>query len=103
MAYSSEDEERMQSYAHVHLRGKSGSSMEEQMRELSKKTRLKWLQFAINAAVVAVLTYMYFTGSYDIHPLFYYPLSVLFVINMGLVHFQVRQIRELREYLLFKN
>jgi hypothetical protein len=99
MQYSAEDEERLQGYAHVHLRGKTDSPLEDQLRELGRKTKLKWLQFVINAIVVIVLTYMYFTGSYEMHPLFYYPLSMLFVVNMGLIHFQVRQVRELREYL----
>ncbi|PWN05144.1 hypothetical protein [Rhodohalobacter mucosus] len=99
MQYSAEDEERLQTYAHIHLRGKSDLPVTEKLHELQKKVKLKWLQFSINAFVVVVLTYMYFTGSYDLHPLFYYPLSLLFVVNMGLIHFQVRQIRELREYL----
>lgn len=99
MQYSAEDEDRLQTYAHIHLRGKSDLPVMEQLRELRKKVKLKWLQFAINAFVVVVLTYMYFRGSYDLHPLFYYPLSLLFVVNMGLIHFQVRQIRELRDYL----
>ena len=99
MAYSSEDEERLQTYAHIHLRGRADVPVGDQLRELQKKVKLKWLQFAINAFVVIVLSYMYFTGGYDLHPLFYYPLSLLFVVNMGLIHFQVRQIRELRDYL----
>lgn len=102
MQLNAEDEERIQAYAHVHLKGKQDLPVHEQLRSLEKKVRLKWLQFVINAAVVVLLTYLNFFGDYDLHPLFYYPLSVLFVINMGLIHFQIRQIKELRMYLSVK-
>lgn len=103
MQFNADDEERIQASAHLHLRGKEDLPVLEQIRSLHKRVKMKWLQFAINAAVVVLLTYMNFFSGYDFHPLFYYPLSVLFVINMGLIHFQIRQIKELSLYLSLKD
>lgn len=102
MQFNDGDEEKINAYTHLYLKGKEDLTVPEKVRSLQKKVKMKWLQFAINAAVVILLTYMNFFGGYNLHPLFYYPLSILFVINMGLIHYQIRQIKELRMYLMLK-
>jgi hypothetical protein len=102
MNYSSQDEARMKTYAKVHLRSKEDLPHSEKITELRKRLKTKWIQLAINVAIILVFAYMFLRGYTTFGDIFYYVLFALFVVNIILIFMQRRQITELISYLEFK-
>lgn len=102
MTYSSEDEARYKTYVEVHLRKKTGLSDSEKIEELKNKLKNKWIQLFVNVAIIVVFGYMYFYGYSTFGDIFYYAIFALFLINMGLITLQKRQINELIGYLEYR-
>jgi hypothetical protein len=102
MKYSSDDEARFQTYAEVHLRSKEDLTDSEKISALRKKLSTKWIQLFINIAIIVVFAYMYFNGYTTFGDVFYYVLFGLFLVNIGLITLQRRQINELIEYIEYR-
>jgi hypothetical protein len=98
MEYSSDDKQRFETYVKVHLRSKADLPDNEKIPELRKRLNTKWIQLAINVAIIVVFGYMYLRGYTTFGDTFYYVIFGLFLLNMGLITLQRRQILELIRY-----
>lgn len=102
MSYSKDDVDRFEVYEQAHLRKKTDLPDREKIPELEKKLKGKWLQFFLNIGIIVIFLYM-FVNDYTTFPdFFYYFVFVLFVVNIGLIFLQKRQIEELIGYLQYR-
>src|SRR5699024_1814380 len=97
------EQERLQSYLKIHLKKSSLElSEEEQIKKLEKKDRNKWIMLAVNIAAVLVFSYSYYAGITKLGSTFLIIILAVFGINVGLIFYQKKQIKELIEYLTWK-
>ena len=99
----SKEQERLKSYLNIHLKKEKQSlSVNEQIDELHKKDRNKWIQLAVNIAAILFFGYSYFFDT-TFNQTFFLIIAVVFVLNVGLIFYQKNQIHELIEYLDWKD
>ena len=98
-----QQQERMQSYLNIHLKKDAQSlSKDEQIAQLQKKDRNKWIMLAVNIAALLVFGYSFYYDITDLGQTFFYVIVAVFGINVGLIFYQKKQIRELIDYLNWK-
>ncbi|HKK44271.1 MAG TPA: hypothetical protein VJ964_02035 [Balneolaceae bacterium] len=98
----SKEQERLQSYLNIHLKeDKQSLPIDEQIEELHKTDRKKWIQLAINIAAILFFGYSYLYDT-TFNQTFFLIIAVVFVLNVGLVFYQKNQIHQLIDYLKWK-
>ena len=100
---NSEEQDRLQSYLNVHLKKEEQSlSAGDKIEALQKKDRNKWIQLAVNIAAIIFFGYSFYFDITQLGQTFFIIIFAVFVINVGLIFYQRRQIKELIEYLKWK-
>src|SRR5699024_34882 len=97
------EQERMQSYLNIHLKKDTQElSEEEQIEALHKKERNKWIMLAVNILAVLIFGYSFYYGITNLGQTFLIIILAVFGINVGLIFYQRKQIKELIDYLTWK-
>lgn len=97
------EQERLQSYINIHLKkDKQSLPLEEQVEELDKRNRRKWIMLAVNIIAVVVFGYSFYYDITQLSQPFFIIIVAIFGINVGLIFYQRQQINELIEYLTWK-
>lgn len=97
------EQERLQSYLNIHLKkDKQSLSLDEQVEELQKKNRKKWIMLAVNIAAILVFGYSFYYDITQLGQTFFIIIVVVFGINVGLIFYQRKQINELIDFLTWK-
>lgn len=97
------EQERLQSYLNIHLKkDKQSLPLDEQVEELHKKNRKKWIMLAVNIAALLVFGYSFYYDITQLGQTFFIIIVAVFGINVGLIFYQRRQINELIDYLIWK-
>ncbi len=99
----SEYQKRLQSYLNIHLKkDKQSYTVPRQIDELHKKNRNKWIQLAVNIAAILFFAYSFYYNITQLNETFLIIITAVFLINVGLIFYQKKQIRELINYLTWK-
>jgi amino acid transporter len=99
----SETKERLQSYLTIHLKkDKLSLPPAEQINALHKKDRNKWIQLAINIIAILFFGYSFYFNITQLSETFFIIILAVFLINVGLIFYQRNQIKELINYLQWK-
>lgn len=100
---NSEKQNKLQSYLTIHLK-KDEQTLPpaDQIEALDKKKRNKWIQLAVNIAAILFFGYSFYFNITELGNTFFYIIFAVFVINMGLIFYQMNQIDELVDYLRWK-
>ncbi|HET6527841.1 MAG TPA: hypothetical protein VFG39_03740 [Balneolaceae bacterium] len=100
---SSKDQKRLQSYLNIHLKkDKQTLPVSDQIDELHKRNRSKWIQLGINILAILFFGYSFYYDITQLSQTFFIILVVVFGVNVGLIFYQKNQINELIEYLEWK-
>jgi hypothetical protein len=98
--HSTKQEEQYQSYLNIHLKKEECSlPVEEQIAILQKKNRKKWWLLGVNVAAIIFFGYSFFYSITQLSTTLMYILAAVFVINVGLIFYQKKQLNALIEYL----
>lgn len=98
----SQEQERLQSYLNIHLKeDKRSLPVSEQLEELQKKDRNKWIQLIVNFAAIIFFGYSFLFDT-TFNQTFFIIIAVVFVLNVALLFYQKHQIHELVDYLEWK-
>lgn len=101
--YDSQQKERYQSYLKIHLKKEQFDlPIAEKIKALKKRDRTKWWHLLINFAAILFFGYSFFYDITQLGDTFLYIIVGVFVINMGLILYQKKQINELIEFLRWK-
>lgn len=99
-AYDSEQEERYQSYLNIHLKkDQRDLPIEGKIDALEKRDRAKWWHLVINIAAILFFGYSFYFDITKLSSTLFLIIMVVFVINVGLILFQKKQINTLIKYL----
>ena len=102
--YTTEQKKQFQAYLKLYLKeDQRGLSEEEQIEIIQKKNRSKWWHLAINILAIAFFTYSFFEGITQLSDILLYILFGVFVINVGMIFYQKKQMNRLVAYLKWKN
>ena len=92
--------EPYQAYAKMHLKEEQRSlPAAEKIEILQKKDRSKWWHVGINIAAVLFFGYSFYFGITQLSDTILYILLAVFGINVGLIFYQKKQIRQLIAHL----
>lgn len=101
--YSQQDKNRFQALLKVHLKEKERSkSIKEKINLIQKKDRNKWWMLGVNVAAILFFGYSFMFGITQLSNTLLYILLIVFVVNVGLIFYQKKQLGELVEYLQWK-
>jgi magnesium-transporting ATPase (P-type) len=99
-SHNSEQQERFQSYLHIHLKEEERSlPQKEQVQILQKKNRKQSWFLGINMAAILFFGYSFYYGITQLSNTLLYILGGVFVINVVLIFYQKKQLNKLIEYL----
>lgn len=99
----SEEQNRLQSYLNIHLKKDELSlPAKEQVDALHKKKRNKWIQLGVNVAAILFFGYSFYYDITQLSNTFFYIITAVFAVNVGLIFYQKNQIDELVNYLQWK-
>ncbi len=99
----SEYQKRLQSYLNIHLKkDKQSYTVPRQIEELHKKNRNKWIQLVVNIAAILFFAYSFYYNITQLSETFLIIIAAVFLINVGLIFYQKKQIQELINYLTWK-
>lgn len=99
----SEYQQRLQSYLNIHLKkDKQSYPVPRQIEELHKKNRNKWIQLAVNIGAILFFGYSFYYNITQLNETFLIIIAAVFLINVGLIFYQKKQIQELINYLTWK-
>lgn len=97
------EQQRLQSYINIHLKNeKQTLPVEKQIEELHKKDRNKWIMLAVNIAAVLIFGYSFYYDITELSQTVFLIIVAIFGINVGLIFYQKKQLKELIEYLTWK-
>ena len=98
-----EYQKRLQSYLNIHLKkDKQSYTVPRQIEELHKKNRNKWIQLVVNIAAILFFAYSFYYNITQLSKTFLIIIAAVFLINVGLIFYQKKQIQELINYLTWK-
>lgn len=98
-----EEQKRLQSYLNIHLKkDKQTLPVSEQIEELHKRDRNKWIQLAVNVVAILFFGYSFYFDITQLSQTFFIILVAVFGINVGLIFYQKNQIQQLIDYLNWK-
>lgn len=93
-------EEKYQSYLKIHLKkDQIDLPPEDQIELLQKRDRNKWFHLLINVAAIILFGYSFYYDITQLSQTFFYVIAAVFGINLILIFYQKRQIKQLIEYL----
>ena len=97
------EQQRLQSYLNVHLKNEKQSlPMTDQIEELQKKDRNKWIMLAVNIAAILIFGYSFYFDITELSQTLFLIIVIVFGINVGLIFYQKKQLKELIAYLAWK-
>lgn len=98
--YSEADKERLESYLNIHLKkDELDLPVDRKLEALDKRDRNKWLQMAVNLAAMIFFGYSFYYDITQLSNTIFWAIAAVFAVNVGLIFWQKRQIRELRAWL----
>lgn len=98
-----EYQKRLQSYLNIHLKkDKQSIPIPDQIEELHTKDRNKWIQLGVNIAAILFFGYSFYYNITQLNETFLIIILAVFFINVGLIFYQKKQIKELINYLNWK-
>ncbi|MGK7371631.1 MAG: hypothetical protein ACNS64_15575 [Candidatus Halalkalibacterium sp. M3_1C_030] len=101
--YDSQEQERYQSYLKIHLKkDQLDLPIAEKIEALEKRNRTKWWHLLINIAAILFFGYSFYYNITQLGDTFLYIIMGVFIVNVGLILYQKRQINELIDYLHWK-
>ncbi len=101
--YSKAERKRYESYRNIHLKKEQQElPVSGQIEALDKRDRNKWWQLGINVAAMLFFGYSFYFGITRLGDTFFYIILGVFAVNVVLIFYQKKQIRELRNYLEWK-
>lgn len=101
--YSQEEKNRFQALLNVHLKQEERSKpIAEKIDLIQKKDRNKWWMLGVNVAAILFFGYSFMFGITQLSNTLLYILLIVFVVNVGLIFYQKKQLGELVEYLRWK-
>lgn len=99
MAYSEEDEKKIEAYERIHLKEDQRElPPTEKVKALQGRDRNKWLQFGLNILAIAFFGYSYYFHITRLSDTLLIILFVVFLLNMVMIFYQKKQIQTLIEY-----
>src|SRR5690625_1636387 len=97
------EQQRLQSYLNVHLKNEKQSlPITDQIEELQKKDRNKWIMLAVNIAAILIFGYSFYFDITELSQTLFLIIVIVFGINVGLIFYQKKQLKELIAYLAWK-
>lgn len=97
---SNKSEEWVDKHLHAHLKDEQLEAPNgEKIEILKKRKRSRWWMLVINIAVILFFGYSFYFGITQLSDTFFYILLAVFVINMALIYYQTKQLKELIAYL----
>lgn len=104
MNYTEKEKRRLESYKKIHLNKKQWAlSIPEQIQALEKKDKNKWFHVIINIVAIGFFGYSYLYDVSDISDTLLLILAIVFILNMGLIFYQKKQIKRVITYLENQN
>lgn len=101
--FSEGDKERYESYLKIHLKkDQLEASLSDQIEALQKRDRNKWFHLLVNIAAILLFGYSFYYDLTQLSNTFFIIIAVIFGVNVVLIFYQKRQIKELIEYLSWK-
>lgn len=101
--YDSDHKERYQSYLNIHLKKEQQDlALPEKIEALEKRDRSKWWHLVINLAALLFFGYSFYFDITQLGRTLFLIITVVFVVNVGLILYQKKQISELIDYLKWK-
>lgn len=98
-----EEQNRLQSYLKIHLKKDELSLSDSgKIDSLDKRKRNKWIQLAVNIAAILFFGYSFYYDITQLSNTFFYIITGVFLVNVGLIFYQKNQIDELVKYLQWK-
>lgn len=103
MGYNESQQQRFESYLNIHLKKHQRDlPVTEKITALKQRDRNKWWHLLINVLAVGLFGYSFFFGITQLSDTFLIILVIVFIINVALIFYQKRQIRDLIAYLKWK-
>jgi len=97
------EQQRLQSYLNVHLKNdKASLPITDQIEELQKKDRNKWIMLAVNIVAILIFGYSFYFDITELSQTVFLIIVIVFGINVGLIFYQKKQLKELIAYLAWK-
>lgn len=97
------EQQRLQSYINIHLKNEEQKlPIKDQIEKLQKKDRNKWIMLAVNIAAILIFGYSFYFDITELSQTVFLIIVVIFGINVGLIFYQKKQLKELMEYLTWK-
>lgn len=102
-SYDSQEQERYQSYLKIHLKkDQIDLPIAEKIKALDKRDKTKWWHLSINFAAILFFGYSFYYNITQLGDTFLYIIMGVFIVNVGLILYQKRQINKLIDYLHWK-
>lgn len=100
MADYRQEEQRYQSYLRVHLKkDQLNLPISGQIEALEKRDRSRWWHLLINIAAILFFGYSFYFDITRLDQTFFIIIMVVFGVNVGLILYQKKQIKNLINYL----
>lgn len=97
------ERQRLQSYINIHLKNdKQSLPIDNQIEELQKKDRNKWIMLAVNIAAILIFGYSFYFDITELSQTVFLIIVAIFGVNVGLIFYQKKQLKELIEFLTWK-
>lgn len=104
MAYSPDDKERLNSYLNIHLKKQQRNLPPDQKIEaLQKRDRNMWFRLLLNIVIILLFGYSYYYGITNLGATILIILLVIFLLNVAMIFYQKKQIKELIQYISQQN
>lgn len=101
--FTEEQKQRYESYLNIHLKkNQLGQSIPKQIEALKKRDRNKWFHFVINVAAILLFGYSFYYEITRLSRTFFIIIVIVFSINVVLILYQKKQIKDLIDYLSWK-
>lgn len=102
-AYDSREKERYQSYLKIHLKkDQLDLPIRKKIEALEHRDRTKWWHLLINLAAILFFGYSFYYDITQLGSTFLYIIMGVFIVNVGLILYQKKQINELIDFLQWK-
>lgn len=101
--YDQNQQERYQSYLNVHLKkDQLELSVADKIEALQKRDRAKLWHIIINIGAILFFGYSFYYNITELSQTFFYIIFAVFGVNVGLISYQKKQIKELISFLQWK-
>lgn len=102
-SFTEKEKQRLEAYLNIHLKkNERDVPVPEQITALQKRDRNKWWHVLINVIAVLLFAYSFYFNLTQLSDTLLAILLIVFVINVLLIFYQKKQIRDLISYLKWK-